>query len=251
MEFNVTTFVLEIVNFLILLWILQRLFYRPVLEMITRRKQHIDESLSEAKQREQEAEHLRNRYENRQNLWEQEKQAAQIAFRQQLENERQIQMQELQQDLMEEREKAQVAVARQQQDVQKTIEKQALLNGARFAGLLLQEAAGPELEERLFRMLIDRLESLPDACRPCCLQELDNAGTGLSIKVASAFALNPDLCKSLEKKMETVIDCPKVFEYLVEPELISGIRIDIGSWVLHANLKHELAAFAEIAYESE
>lgn len=251
MEFNVTTFVLEIVNFLILLWILQRLFYRPVLDMIARRKKFIDESLSEAKQREQEAENLRIRYENRQKLWDQEKQAAQIAFRQQLENERQIQMQELQQDLIEEREKAQVVVARQQQDVQKTIEKQALLNGARFAGLLLQEAAGPELEERLFRMMIDRIESLPNIWRPCCLQELENAGNGLSIKVASAFPLKPDLCKSLEKKLEKVIDCPKVFEYIVEPELISGIRIDLGSWVMHANLKHELAAFAEIAYESE
>ena len=53
MEFDITTFLLEIVNFLILIWILQRLFYKPVLAVINRRKQHIDQTLSEAQKLQQ------------------------------------------------------------------------------------------------------------------------------------------------------------------------------------------------------
>ena len=49
MEFNLSTFILEIINFLILIWILQRLFYKPLLEVIAKRKQFIDQSLADAK----------------------------------------------------------------------------------------------------------------------------------------------------------------------------------------------------------
>ena len=49
MEFNVSTFILEIINFLILIWILQRLFYKPLLEVIAKRKQTIDQALADAK----------------------------------------------------------------------------------------------------------------------------------------------------------------------------------------------------------
>ena len=88
MEFNASTFFLEIFNFLILVWILQRLFYKPILETIARRKQYIDHSLEEAKSLHQEADDLRDLYENRQKLWEQEKKGAMAALHQQMEAER-------------------------------------------------------------------------------------------------------------------------------------------------------------------
>ena len=71
-----STFIFEIINFLILIWILQRLFYKPLLAVIDKRKQHIDQSLADAKKLHQEADELRSLYENRQKLWMQEKKAA-------------------------------------------------------------------------------------------------------------------------------------------------------------------------------
>jgi F-type H+-transporting ATPase subunit b len=62
MEFNLSTFILEIINFLILIWILQRLFYKPLLEVIAKRKQFIDQSLADAKIMQQQAEEQRSFY---------------------------------------------------------------------------------------------------------------------------------------------------------------------------------------------
>ena len=56
MEFNLSTFLIEIANFLILIWILQRLFYKPLLAMIAQRKQHIDQTLADAQAVRQKAE---------------------------------------------------------------------------------------------------------------------------------------------------------------------------------------------------
>ena len=249
MEFNISTFALEIINFLILIWILQRLFYKPLLEAIARRKQHIDQSLDDAKKLHQEADDLRGLYQNRQKLWEQEKQAALAALRQQVETERSTQMEKLRIDLEQERQKAKVTLSHQQKELQQQAEKQALLNGARFAGLLLQQATGPELEARLLLMLMDPMTTLPEDCK-LGMKMLEHKKT-VAIKVTSAYPLASDLQQQLEQKFSPLISSPVHFQYYQDAALIAGVRLDIGAWVLHANLKHELAGFAEIAYESE
>jgi F-type H+-transporting ATPase subunit b len=249
MEFNLSTFVIEIINFLILIWILQRLFYKPLLEVIAKRKQHIDQSLADAKKLHQEADELRSLYENRQKLWMQEKKAALNALHQQIEAEKCAQMEKLHVELEQERQKAKVTLTRQQQELQHQAEKQALQNGARFAGLLLQQAAGPELEARLFEMLIEHFALLPKACR-LCLQMLEHK-KAVAIKVTSVYPFTTELRQQLEKKLGSMINSPVNFQYYQDSSLIAGVRIDIGAWVLHANLKHELTGFTEIAYESE
>jgi F-type H+-transporting ATPase subunit b len=248
MEFNLSTFVLEIINFLILIWILQRLFYKPLLEVITKRKQFIELSLSDAKNLRQQAEQQRTLYENRQKLWEQEKQAAITALHQQFEVERRTQLDRLNIDLEQERQKAKVTQSKQQQELQHQLEKQALQNGAKFAGILLQQSAGPELETRLFTLLMDNLTILPDACK----QSLTMFGTKKSvpIKIFSAYPLTAEMHQQLEQKLATLISSPINFQYHQDAALIAGLRMDIGAWVLNANLQHELIGFAEIDYAS-
>ena len=249
MEFNVSTFILEIINFLILIWILQRLFYKPLLEVIAKRKQTIDQALADAKTVHQQAEEQRSLYENRQKLWEQEKQAALTALYQQIEVERRTQMDRLNTDLEQERQKARITLTRQQQELQQQAEKQALQNGAKFAGMLLQQSAGPELELRLMTMLMDNLTTLPEACR-LCLQMLGTKKS-VPVKLTSAYPLTANLQQQLEQKLGLLINSQINFQYHQDVELIAGLRIDIGAWVLNANLQHELIGFAEIANAPE
>jgi F-type H+-transporting ATPase subunit b len=249
MEFNLSTFVLEIINFLILIWILQRLFYQPLLNVIANRKQYIDQALNDAKDLQQQAEQLRNLYENRQKLWEHEKQTAIAALHQQFEIERKAQLNRLTADLEQERQKAKVTLSKQQQVLQQHAEKQALQNGAKFVGMLLQQSAGPELEARLFSLLMDNLTTLPEACK----QSLTALGTKKSVpvKITSAYPLLVDMRQQLEQKLGTLISSPINFQYHQDETLIAGLRIDIGAWLLNANLQHELIGFAEIDYEPE
>ena len=249
MEFNLSTFFLEIINFLILIWILQRLFYKPLLEVIAKRKQLIDQSLADADTKQQQAEELRSLYENRQKLWEQEKQAGLNALHQQMDIERRTRMAQLDTDLEQERQKLNVTIQRQIRELQQRVEKQALENGARFAGMLLKQSAGPELEARLFAILLDNLKTLPEACR-LCLQMM-SAKNQAPIKITSAYPLTAELRLQLEQKLSLLIDSQINFEYHQDAGLIAGIRMDIGAWVLNANLQHELIGFTEIANESE
>ncbi|MGR9052353.1 MAG: F0F1 ATP synthase subunit delta [Gammaproteobacteria bacterium] len=249
MDFDISTFLLEIVNFLILIWILQRLFYKPVLAVINRRKQHIDQTLNDAQKLQQQAEELRQRYENRQTQWEQEKLAALNALHREIDTQRKNQMDKLLADLEQEQQKAKVTLSRLQQDIQQQAEKKALQNGARFAGILLKQAASPELERSLCVMLLEHFTELPEECK-LCLQTLE-ATKAVAVHISSAFPLPAELKRQLEQKLGALIDRHDVFHFYQKPELIAGLRIDIGAWVLNANLQHELAGFAEIAHGAE
>jgi len=249
MEFNLSTFILEIINFLVLIWILQRLFYKPLLAVIAKRKQFIDQSLSEAKNLKLKAEQQCSLYENRQKMWEQEKQSAITALHQQLEAERREHLDKLNADLEQERQKAKVTLLKQQKELQQQTEKQALQNGAKFAGILLKQAAGPELEIRLFQLLLDNLTTLPEACK----QYLTTLGNkkSVAIKIASAYPLSIELRQQLEQKLTALTNSPINFQYHQDTALIAGLRMDIGAWVLNANLQHELIGFTEIDYDPD
>ena len=242
MEFNLSTFAFEIINFLILVWILQRLFYKPVREIIARRKQQIDQTLTDAAQMRLEAEELKQNYENRLQQWEREKQIALTQLHQQLETERQQKLLILQQDLEQERNKSHTAQKKQQQELQRHQQTLALQNGARFATLILQQAAGPELENRLLQLMLEQLHQLP----PACQQSLDSKKT-LNINITSAYPLSSEQKQQLEQKLTTLIDKALQFQYSQNPELIAGLRVDIGAWALHVNVQHELIGFAELS----
>lgn len=238
MEFDLSTFILEIINFLVLIWILQRLFYKPLLAVIAKRKQFIEQSLEDAKATQQQADEQRSLYEQRQKLWEQEKQAAFTTLQQQIADERKTQMEKLAVEFEQEKQKISQLLTRQQQEFQQQLEKQALQNGARFAAMLLQQAASPELEAHLLTLLLDNLTSLP---------QIQDVKKSLAINVTSVYSLSPDQKHSLEKKLSTLINRPVNFHYTQDSALIAGLCIDMGTWIIHANLQHELLGFAEIA----
>jgi F-type H+-transporting ATPase subunit b len=65
MNFDWTTFALEVVNFLILVWILKHFFYRPVLAVIETRRAENEKNLAQADTLRSEAQSLKDEYANR------------------------------------------------------------------------------------------------------------------------------------------------------------------------------------------
>jgi F-type H+-transporting ATPase subunit b len=239
MTFDTTTFILEIINFLVLIWILQRLFYKPLLAVIAKRKAFIDQSLADAKTIQQQADEQRNQYECLQKQWQQEKQTAFNELQQQIALERQIELAKLAAEFDQEKQKINLLLNRQQQEIQQQLEKQALENGARFAAMLLQQAASPELEARLLTLLLDSLNTLP---------QLPDGKKALTIHITSVYPLNPEQQHTLEQKFSALINRPINFHYAQDSALIAGYCIDMGTWVLQANLQHELVGFADMSH---
>jgi len=246
LELNWSTVVLEIVNFLILVWILKHFLYQPVLEVIARRRAGIEKTLADAETRHAQAANLQEQYEGRLAEWDKERQQARDRLARELDAERVRKLAELQTTLEQEREKLRVAEERRQADALRKLEETALQHATRFTTQLLQQAAGAELEARLVDLAIAGLAALP-AGR---IAELRNSygKPPEAIRVASAFPLADDQRQRLGQALAGIAgpDIPQHFEQ--DSALLAGVRISIGAWVLGINLADELQGFMELAH---
>ncbi|OGS94375.1 MAG: hypothetical protein A3G79_01185 [Gallionellales bacterium RIFCSPLOWO2_12_FULL_57_18] len=242
MEFDWTTFILEIINFLILVWILKRFLYRPVLGVVARRRAGIEKMLADAKRIEAEAGELKQQNERRIAQWEGEKEAAQARLREELAAERGRLMAALEASIAEERERRRVLDERRQHDFRRALEEQGIAQGAAFSARLLARLATPELEARLYALLLEDLRSLRAEDRRAVADAA--AAPGLELKIQSAFALDEGRRDELARTLAEVTGQMLPVEYRENPELLAGFQVSIGPWILHANLRDELKFFS-------
>lgn len=245
MELNWSTFLLEIINFLVLVWILKRFLYQPVLDVITRRRKAIAGQLAEAHRVQDEAESLKAQYEDRLTDWERERHQAKETLARQLDDERARQLSALHATLDQEREKSRVAEKRQHTEQQREIEHQALQLGAAFSSRLLEETCGPELEGRLLTLLLEELNSLSEQQTAGLRQQWGEPPQ--TIAVSSAFTLSAEQRQRLEVALSQVSGLSAPVRFNQDETLLAGLHIVIGAWVLAANVRDELKGFAEFA----
>ena len=242
MAFDWTTFILEIINFLILVWILKRFLYRPVLDVIARRRAGVEKTLADARRIETEAGELKQQNEQRLAQWENEREAAQARLREELAAEREHLMAALETSIAEERERRRVLDERHQHDFRRGVEEQGIAQGAAFSARLLGRVATPELEARLYTLLLEDLRGLRAEDKRAVADAA--AAPGLQLKVQSAFALDQDRRGELARALAEATGKTLPVEYRENPELLAGFQVSIGPWILHANLRDELKFFS-------
>lgn len=247
MELNWSTFVLEIINFIILVWILKHFFYKPVLNIIARRKADIEQSLSEAKSLHSDADSLRGQYENRLHEWDREKQQARDELKKEIQLERTKLMKALHDSLEQEREKRQVSEQQRLKTIIEKAEDTALIHGTQFASRLLQSVSGPEIEGRLIDLLVNNLKGLS---KERIRQLRANWGEKkYAAVITSAHPLSDTQRQQIETVLNEITQNSLSFDYRQDSALMAGVFISIGAWTLSANLRDELKSFAEFSRE--
>ncbi|MCS6896939.1 MAG: hypothetical protein NZM29_03115, partial [Nitrospira sp.] len=165
MELDWSTFGLQVLNFLVLVWLLKRFLYKPVFTVIADRRAAMERLRAEAERLRAEGEALKQRYEGRLAEWEQEKQKARARFLEELNVERTRLLEEVHRSLAQEREKAKTLEERRRQELQRQVEEVAVAHGARFAARLLKRLAQQSLTTQLVALAVEELRTLPEERR--------------------------------------------------------------------------------------
>lgn len=241
MEFDVTTFVLEIINFLVLVWLLKHFLYKPVMNVISQRQGAIEKSLAEAQAIRNEAEALKRQYDDRASSWEQEKTQARQKLQQEMEVEKSRLEAALQASMDEERSRLRTVEQGHAIELKRRLVEDAHAEGGRFVARLLSRLASAELEERILQLLQDDLEQLTEQQ----LQALQTASDAAQAKVTSAFNLNESQRDRINEVLSRISGRPVTCTYIQDAELMAGLRISFGSWTMRTSLLDELQFFAE------
>ncbi len=242
MELNWSTFVFEMINFLVLVWLLKRLLYAPVLNAIATRKKAIEQTLTEAEKVRAEAQQLQKKYEDRLRDWEKEKEAQVAQFQRDLEEQRAHAMTVLENDLTKEREKQKALDEKLLAELVRKQDEEALNLAGRFSSRLLTRLAGPEVEGRIVDVFLNEIKTLPEER----VWELKNGfrnHTQPSAEIKTAFALTDGEKQALSESLASLIGRPVSCQFSEDPKLLAGLHVALGPLVLQANVRDELALF--------
>lgn len=241
MQLDWSTLVLEMINFMVLVWLLQRFLYRPVLKVVAARKAAIDEAAQRARDTQAAARELQAQYEARLQNWEHERAQAREALMQELKRERERALATLNESLQQERRKAEVLEARRRADDSARVEHQAVEQALGFVRRLLAGLAGPEVESKLLQLAIEELRKLP-AERLQSLRDALHTSSEPPI-VSSAYPMAAAPRAALTQALATVMDGARELRFREDASLLAGVRVSVGPWILQANLGEELNLF--------
>jgi len=235
------TFAFEILNFLVLLWLLQRFLYKPIKSAIARRQRALDEGLRQARLREEAADTREREYLDNLAQWEEEKARQQAELQQSLSREREKGLLKVREAAEAEKARLQILKERDLEIQEQQSREQAVRAALHLTRRMLDRLAGEELDLLLLQVLVEDLRRLSAT-------EVEALRTSLGqqqgrVTVVSARSLPPARLETLQQALAGLLEHEVRCETLVDAELISGVRIAIGARVLHANLGDELAFF--------
>jgi F-type H+-transporting ATPase subunit b len=244
-ELTWSTFIIEIVNFLVLVWLLQHFLYRPVRNIVDRRRESIRQELDDARAQRSAGEALQARYEARFADWEKERAEEHERMQRELDAEREQRREALRKELIDERRKARALAAHDQEVAREALEKRAVDAGARFASHLLQRVADAALEASLMELTVADLagETGEELRRALCESNVDDE----PVDVTTAFEAPSAQRTRIEQALATLAGRTVPCTWHINPRLVAGLRLRAGAVVVDANLAAELDAFAAAA----
>jgi len=243
MAFDWTTFALEGINFLVLVWLLKRFFYRPVLAVIEARRAETAKTIADAEAVRGAAEGLKSEYQKRLADVDQERAAAKSRLDEEIAAGRVLRLAALEAELATERKRRETLEARERSEREAALERRAIGIAARFATRLLEKVAGPALDAKLADLALSDLDNQPAEKLEALRAALREAGG--SIKVVSAYPLDAVRQAAFTQSLGKLAGRTLAPEFSEDALLEAGVCVMAGSWVLMANLRDELNFFSE------
>ena len=250
MQFDWTTFILEILNFLVLVWILQRLFYRPILTLLDARQQRIQEEISHAELVNREGEELHRQYALRLQEWEQERENLRSNFDRELVQQRNAALESLKQTLADE----EIKLRARNQVLIKANEASLRRNAAdaayRQLAVMLERLASVQLTHAIAAILLEDLAALSPVEQAALYKAAQSPVAGSPFEILSAHSLDDSMRLALSQSLSLASGQNLQFAFKEQPELLAGLQVVVGECQLDANLAAELGFFrSQVNYD--
>lgn len=232
MQIDWFTLVAEIVNFLILLWLLQRFLYRPIISAMEKREQTIANHLREAEEEQRRAEEEVAKYEAMQREFDDQRDEMMQTARHEAETRRQKLLEEMRTEAEEARRSWQLAVQQEKAAFLNELEERLGESAVDVARHVLADMADAKLESQVVRVFVRRLDEASADTRDRIVEALHSK----TVRVDSAFELDPDDRIRLEGELHELapdLDGGALnLDYHVARDMICGLRLTTGEYEL-------------------
>ena len=233
----------QAINFFILVWLMVKFLYRPIINAMNEREKRIAWSIKEAREQAEIARKEAETFRHKNEEFDKTREAAVAKMHQEVEDMRKAmttdikgEIESLRKRLKEELDGEKTAMTA---DAKRLFAKQF----SSFAGKALEDLAEQNLEEAMINRFINKVENLSKKDVETFKKALSDSKTVL---IRSSFKLSKDMEKTIVNVLSKTAD---VKDFKVETKLsenvICGVEVDAGSWSVLWSLDSYIERFAE------
>ena len=218
----------QIINFLILIWLLKKFLYRPVIIAMETREQNLVMQRQSLATEQAEAEQRKNHYESRLHQLNIEKDTILSEARQQAETDRAEQLQHLVDEIQHKKNQFADEMHKQQQDLGAVISKVIAEKALHISSKILSGLADQPLEQQMVEHFLRHLANLPDDERALLHKAITQES---SVRIITRFPLDETLCQQIRSCLDKFSTACNIF-YEQNEHFVCGIALEAGgrSW---------------------
>jgi F-type H+-transporting ATPase subunit b len=213
----------QTLNFLILVWLMKRFLYKPILHAIDEREKRIALALADADAKKAEAQKERDEFQHKNEALDQQHATLLNQATDEAKAERQRLLDEAREAADALRAKRQDALNREQQSLNDEITRRTQGEVFAIARKALTDLAGTSLEERMVDVFVRRLRELNGEEKGLLASALKASPSPMIVR--TTFDLPPAQCASTEGAIKETLGTETQVRFETRPDLISGIEL--------------------------
>ena len=222
------TFIAQIVNFIILVWLLKRFLYGPIILAIDEREKKISGQFVEAAAKTEAAVLEREEFQRKNEEFDRRREALLAGAADEARNRRQQMLDEARTETEQLRARLRETLEKERSDLTREITRRIRLEVFAAARGALADLADAGLEERMLEIFIKRLRGLCDDDKERVAAILGSAAGAVSVH--SVFKLSPVQCAGIELAIKETFAADVKINYKIVPELVGGIELTANGY---------------------
>lgn len=238
----------QVVNFLILVWLLKRFLYRPILNAIDAREKSIAAQVAQAAAERSKAQAERSSYETRNREIAAERERLLADARKSAGEARGALLEQTRKENARLRERLNAELMEDREEMTRTIGARLENDVLEIARRLIVDLSDRSLEDAILNVFVRRLQSLSEEDRERLKRDIAEggaSGAGAAVTLRSAFEVSPQQRSAVESALRQVVPAVGALRYERAPELVGGVELVANGHRLSWNVESYLGALRE------
>ena len=241
MKINWFTVIAQVINFLILVWLLKRFLYKPILKAVDEREKKIASQIKDAKAEKADAKKEQEEFAAKNEEFDKQKKGLMDTAITETKEHREKLLEDARTDAIKLSTKLEEAAKSSMEKFNQEIAQKTQKEVFAISRKALSDIASVSLEEQAATIFIKRLEDLKENEKKKFIAAFTSDANPILIR--SAFTLPHKQETEIKTSIKEILGAKIHFQFSTVPELISGIELTVNGYKLAWSISDYLHSF--------
>lgn len=213
----------QAINFIVLVWLLKRFLYKPILNAIDSREKRVAAELADADRKEAEAQKERDEFFHKNEQFDRQRADLLKKAMEEAAAERERLFEEVRKDADAERAKRQQALEADTQTLNRAIRRRVRQEVFAIARKTLGDLASVDLEVRMGQVFVDRLRAMDATAKERLARAVGTSPEPALVR--SAFDLPAEQRTAIQRVLNDIVSAEVPLRFETAPDLVGGIEL--------------------------